>query len=410
VSAAIPTWLDRQLNKSRLDDQTVLEFKLMFACAEVLLKNSGAPDPRHLAGLIAHHSPDWRNFLDLLHENRFLPVACRALHALRGLGDVDSLSNAVRERWKRDSVHMLKMTAELVRLVKKLSDNAIRVIAFKGPALAMQVHNAANMRLCKDLDLLVAPEDHERAERVLLQEGYSYPLGEIPFKASLRRRLASSHTRMIHWENRTEVELHFDLMHEVFPSVWPFDVLWRERASVPIADTAVPTLSLPLHGLYLCLHGEKHSWERLIRPYDIAAVVDAMGQGGATDLMALAEHYGQKTRLMKSLLLAHLLFGLKIPETPMRIMSDRRVRIYMELALQMIVAPRGRRYWLIKRVRWAACATAREKWRYLAAHFLPEDVDIARAPLPKQLFSLHSFLKPFWTFRRKLDGPDKRPR
>ncbi len=412
-SSAPPPWLDRQLEKARLDERTALEVNLMFACGRALLESGRASAPREIAVLAARHSPDWGDFLDLLRENRFLPVVYRALNAARGCGVPEALSEAVAARWKTDSVRMLKMTAELVRMIKRFSENDLRVIAFKGPALAVQVYGAAGMRFSRDLDLLVAPEDHERAERLLRREGYAYEPGEIPFKAGLAHRLASYHTRLIHRESLTHVELHYHLLQETLPSVWPFDVLWQERASVQIAGTPVQTLPLPLHGLYLVLHGGQHSWERLIRPFDIAALCEVLG---TTELTALADRHGLKARLMPGLLLVHLLFGLKIPEAALKMISDRRVRAYTELAFQMIVAPRpaaerplGRRYWLRKRVRWAACITAREKRHYLAAHFLPEDVDIARLPLPNSLFFLHYALKPFWAFKRKLDGAEKRP-
>lgn len=414
MRAAAPTWLDRQLEKPWLDGRTALEFELMRACGEALLATRGPADPRRLAGLAARHSTDWSGFLDLLRENRFLPVVHRALCASGVLGDGDPLGEAVRARFKKDSVRALTMTAELVRVVKRLADHAIRVLAFKGPALALQAYGAASMRISKDLDLLVAPEDHERAEKLLLQEGYGYPPGEIPFKAGLARRVASFHTHLVHGRNRTQVELHFDLQQDTFPSLMAFDDLWRERAAVRIASVDVPAFPLSLHGLYLCLHGEQHSWERLIRPFDIAAVADTLGPEGTAGLLRQAERLGLKARVMKGLLLAHLLFGVAIPEEPRRLMSDRRVRAYMELALRMTLAPRnagerslGRRYRLRKRVRVAACETGREKWRYFVSHFLPEDADMARVPLPGRLLFLHSFLKPIWTLKRKLDGPVK---
>ena len=414
---APPTWLDRRLEESGLDGRTLLEFKLMLACAEALLKTRGPADPRRLAGLAARHGRDWSGFLELLRENRFLPVVGRALGASGGIDAGDPLTETVLSRWKKDSVRMMRMTSELVRLIGILSDRAIRVLAFKGPALAIQIYGAANMRLCKDLDLLVAPDDHERAEKLLLQEGYAYPPGEIPRKAGLAHRVAAFHTHLIHREHRTQVELHFNLLQGTFPALMTFDALWRERASVRISGADVPVFPLPLHGLYLSFHGEQHSWERLIRPYDLAAVVDALGPEKTAGLLELAERREIKSRLLKALLLAHLMFGVIIPEAPLGLMSDRRVRAYLGLAARMSFAPGaaaepplGRRYWLRKRVRWAASDRGRERWRYFASHFLPEDADMARVRLPKRLVFLHSFLKPVWTLKRKWDGLNRRPR
>lgn len=415
VSPVTSPWLDRQLEKSGLDVKTALEFRLMFACGRALLEGGRDSAPRRIADLAARHPPDWSGFLDLLRENRFLPVVHQALSAARGAGVPETLVEAVAARWKADSFRMLKMTAELIRLVKRFSEDGLRVIAFKGPALAMQVYGAAGRRLCRDLDLLVAPEDHERAERLLRGEGYGYETGEIPFKAGLARRLAPFstrmiHTRMFHPGNRIPLELHYYLMQDASPAAWPFDVLWRERASVTIAGTSVPTLPLALHGLYMSLHAEQHGWERLIRPYDVASIVDALGAEGTAELTALAERHRLKARLAPGLLLAHLMFGVRIPEAPAGMIPDRRIGTYLDLAWRLSLAPgkpeerpRVLSYRLTKRLRWAACATTREKWRYLAAHFLPMEADVARVRVPEGLFFLHYPLRIWWILKRLVD-------
>jgi hypothetical protein len=400
-------WVDQQLEKSGLDDGAVLEFKLMFSCAQALIKNRTPVDPHCLADLASRHALDWSGFLDLLHANRLLPMALRALQ-IQGAGEPKPLMDALKRRCMQNTMHALKMTAELVRLTRLFSDNGIRVIAFKGPALSVQVYGDPTMRFCTDLDLLLAREDHERAERLLLQEGYDYLPGEIPCKAGLAHGRIFTHTHLVHREHQVHVELHFHLCHDASAPAFQFDDLWRERDTVSIANTEIPTLPLPLHGVYLAIHGESHSWERLIRLYDIAVMLDSMKPEDFTGLMALAERYGQKQRFMRTLLLAHLFFDIRIPDSSLGLLADHRVMTYMGLALQMTIAPWtgmeeswGHRYWLKKRVRWVACIAAREKWHYLLSHFLPQYDDITKVPLPEPVFFLHYLLRPLWVLQRK---------
>jgi hypothetical protein len=403
-------WVDCELQKMKLNGERLLEFQLIFACAKTLLKNSETSDPRYLPNLLSLHSTDWRNFLELVHENRLTPFVYRVLRTLPETY-INTPCDGLKQRWQRNSMHMLKMSSELARLIRRFSDNDIRAIAFKGPALSMQVYGEVNMRFCSDLDLLVSPDDYEKAETLLLQDGYAYLPGEVAFKRRVMRKPVSVHTHFVHPQNNTHVEVHFALLHGTDLSVFNFDDLWREQVAISVANTIIPTLLLPWHALYLAIHGEHHSWERLGRLYDIAAIIDRMSPEEIADLMVLAVQHGQKLRLMNALLLAHLFFGLNhIPEWARAKLSNARIRAYMGRVLQMTTAPMefqerpiGRKHWLRHRIRWTACPTVMEKLRYLIVLFMPSEGDISRISLPDRLYGLHYFLRPIWVLKRKIE-------
>jgi len=404
-------WVDDQLKSLPLAEQTALEYKLMFTCAGVLLKNGSESKHQDISRLLSLHGPDWTEFVDRLHENRLIPVAYQVLDKTKDLPEINDLRGAVRKRWQRNTARMLSISAELVRLIKAFATAAIPVIAFKGPALAMQIYGNINMRYCVDLDLLVSPSDHMRAENFLLEQGYVYLSGETAFKRNKLRKHINKHTHMVHPSTHIHVELHFELIHERDTPLFAFDDLWRRRTCVSIAGTAIPTLPIHMHCLYLCLHGEMHSWERLSRLYDVAFIFAAMDHEEATALLSLAAQYGQSDALLRSMLLSHLFFGLpKIPEGARRMMSKRQVMNYMALKLQMIVSitpgaalehPWQRKYWLRKRARWAGCVSAQDKWRYLSMHFHPLALDVAAVNLPDRLWFLYCFVRPYLSLQRR---------
>lgn len=396
--------VDRQLARSGLDPEAALEFRLMFSCAAALLKNSPAGPPGALDRLAALHGPDWGRFVNLLHENRLL---IPALRALEGRGNAGGLPEAARGRGTESGMHLLKMTAELARLSRLFAHSGTRVMAFKGPALSVQLYGDPGMRYCSDLDLLVSRDDHERAESLLLKDGFVYQPGEGPGKAALDPG-GTIHTHFVNPRNRAHVELHFHLCHDGEGPRFPFEDLWQQRAAVELHGTEVPTLPLPLHGVYLAIHGERHAWERLIRLFDIAALVGGPGPGGFESLIAVAERYGEKPRLLRSVLLAHLLFDVPVPAEALELLKDPREAKFVELALRMAVLPWegtdhawGRRYWLTKRIGWAACRGAPEKWRYLALHFRPQYAETVNLPLPEGLSFLRYLIRPLLVVRKK---------
>jgi len=387
-----------------LDPEAALEFRLMFSCAAALLKSGPAGPASALENLASLHGPDWGRFVDLLHENRLL---IPALRALQGRGNAGGLLEAARGRGIESGMHLLKMTAELARLSRLFAHSGTRVMAFKGPALSVQLYGDPGMRYCSDLDLLVSPDDHGRAESLLLKDGFVYQPGEGPGKAALDPG-GTIHTHFVNPRNRAHVELHFHLCHDGEGPRFPFEDLWRQRAAVELHGTEVPTLPLPLHAVYVAIHGERHAWERLIRLFDIAALADGPGPGGLTSHIAVAERYGEKPRLLRSVLLAHLLFGVPVPAEALELLEDPRVAKFVELALRMAVLPWegtdrswGRRYWLTKRIGWAACMGAPGKWRYLALHFRPQYAETVNLPLPEGLFFLRYLIRPLLVVRKK---------
>ncbi|MDD5711985.1 MAG: nucleotidyltransferase family protein [Smithellaceae bacterium] len=402
-------WVNEELKRSKLDEQTALEFMLIFTCAGSMLK-PGCPSSEIISDIISRHSRDWRGFIKLVRENRVTAIIYQALRSLPPHEEMKPILEAIKRSWMGSAAHMLMITTELTKLSKLFAANSIPVISFKGPALAMQAYGGIHMRPCSDLDLLVAPEDHARAETLLLQEGYNYLTGELPFKRNKVRKPTWSHTHMIQQKTGTHVELHFDLLHFADAHLFAFDDLWRQRVTVVISNTTVSTLPLPLHCIYLSMHGEQHGWQTLIWLYDIAVLTNGMTAEEIAALTALAKQHGQRKRLENSLLLARLLFGPDNRWKPyLRNTSDTQPMTYPRLALQLIIQRhiRGRNlslrhYWLAERLRWAGIATVKGKWRFLIAHLLPREMDVAEIELSKHFYFLHYLLRPVWVLRRKL--------
>lgn len=166
-----------------------------------------------------------------------------------------------------------------------LLGSGIRALAFKGPAFVELGVRAPRQSV--DIDVLIHPDDRDRATRVLAQAGWRSVSG--PILAKLEAVQYSNTLR--HETFPVTVDLH-----HILPGVldWPdaFDVLWRDRVSVDIAHHPVLTFSPP-HGLvFEALNAMKcrppESWDggcqtvlRRAEQQDPAAVVRAAESIGA---------------------------------------------------------------------------------------------------------------------------------
>jgi hypothetical protein len=112
------------------------------------------------------------------------------------------------------------------------------------------------LRSCDDLDLLVHREDFSKAERLLVDLGFA-PYAE-----------ADDYHRGFCHEN-VMVELHFGMAS---PRAFPIDLdgIWSRSQQGKFRAAPMQTMA---HGdflLFLCLHGLKHGFSRLIWITDIS--------------------------------------------------------------------------------------------------------------------------------------------
>ena len=130
-----------------------------------------------------------------------------------------------------------------------LAEKGIEVLLLKGPHLGNTVYDSPKDRLYGDLDILVRPEDFERATNVLLENGFK-PFTFDTFTPEIRRDFK-------HWEFRSPwgilVELHRWLSgHDRYPldSVG----LFPRAEKFVFGETPAMGLGVEDLLLHLCLH------------------------------------------------------------------------------------------------------------------------------------------------------------
>jgi len=129
-----------------------------------------------------------------------------------------------------------------------LQDAGVPVLIFKGAAICTRYHRSPGARTMADVDLLVRPEDAERAGREVEARGWTrakaagLPLERVMrFKHSLPYRSASG----------AEIDLHWTPLHE------PIDVgeVWEMAVPTDFSGVETGTLDAADELLVACAHG-----------------------------------------------------------------------------------------------------------------------------------------------------------
>lgn len=261
--------------------------------------------------------------------------------------------------------------------------SAIPFSILKGATLSHRIYGDPVLRHSKDIDLLVAPDRLWETVELLESEGWVEEHPRFPRSGAYLRLLRH---RWYHLEfHRPGKGLHLEIhWHvEALPGS-RFDRLW-------VPELLAARVDMPLTAcefLYLCAHGEHHTWMRLKWLGDLRAVLDRH-PGLWAEAWELAPSLGMRAILRQVAGLLEVLYGHHLDVPP----ADPDTTLLVGAALRTIESDRlfqipwanGLKGWRSSR-RYAAISRRRFGWwdrlrsSVLQALFSPGDMLLLRLP------------------------------
>lgn len=267
------------------------------------------------AALRGHAEPDadWLSLIELANQALVTPAVHRALEASGALADVPQEAAAfMADVAARNAERNRRLWAMAMDAVAALNAAGIEPTLLKGMAVWAVSGEADFDRMMSDVDLLVRPDEVERAIAALQAAGFGllgrYEGAEVHVAAELGRPsdvgLIDLHQRAPGPPGMAEV---FDPRRDTIPTPWA-------------GQAHVPT---PAHQVYLlCLHDQFHDGDYWRGGFDLRHLQDIAGLArGGVDWAALEALI--PTRLVRNavhgqLLAAHRLLGAEVPPAPLR--------------------------------------------------------------------------------------------
>ena len=303
------------------------ESELIFACARTQvnlerLRSLAASLPEPL---------DWEFICRVAGRNGLLPlVGKNLLNTCSDLLDAKFLS--VLSEFLRDHIrNNILQTSKVIEISHLLDSAGIPVLPIKGPTLAIQAYDDISLRHYVDLDMLVQPRHFDRSVTVLQKAGYA-PLD----KASWLQRKGLFFTRkkdlgLVSEDKQIRIELHWKLSGTHFAMPVEIGELWDRLETVSVAGKDLRALAFNDLFVYLCLHGSRHGWQKLLWICDIHELIrKTEGIGSGIDWFEVRQHaraHGCEKALELGILLIYDLFGRNTdyPEIE-RILADKTYR------------------------------------------------------------------------------------
>ncbi|HEX7956019.1 MAG TPA: nucleotidyltransferase family protein [Pyrinomonadaceae bacterium] len=339
---------------------------------------------------------DWDYLYRLAQRHALLPLLYRGLEEAGRDAAPAPFRDRLRGKFRENATRNTLLAGELVRLARLFESEGVALLAYKGPALAVQAYGELSLRRFIDLDILVRRRDVARACGLLEAQGFAKParLGAAQERFLLRRQHNLAFARDA---GRLTVELHWELAPANFASVPLGEDVWGRAASVKLQGSEVRTLAPEDLLLALSVHGTKHLWERLAWVCDVAALVNSQTNLDWPSILDRARASRVERMLRLALRLARGLLGARLPAEVLAETADPAVRgMASEVAAALFrggeYVPAGfaRGVGFNLRVR----GGLREKAGYLRHVLTPTDADLTAVSLPAGMSFLYYLLRP----------------
>lgn len=210
---------------------------------------------------------DWAAFLDTVRRHRAGGLLYHGAKASLDTHCPEFVLHEIKLLAEETTRRALSQAAEQIRLGRMLENVGVESMPVKGLVLAQQLYGTVGIRHVGDLDLLIRPEDAERAHIVLTKAGLqrtrpAWPLTPRQTKAYPRLQPDYEYSRE---QSPRRIELLWRL-----EGVPPTASIWDTTVMRTVGGHPQRTLNPELNALYVLQHGARHGWFRLFWLVDAA--------------------------------------------------------------------------------------------------------------------------------------------
>ena len=226
----------------------------------------------------------------------------------------DFALQAFKQSWLKTLSRNMVLIAHFSEVMTTLNDVGISVIAMKGIYLSEWLYTEVGLRQFSDIDLLVKPEDGERALSVMREMGYQQAKSELPEDIQLKL-LPAHYPAMI--KNGVSVEIHTRLHSRVTDYEIDIPSLWAASQTKEIHNVSTGVFCTEHLLLTLIQHLDKHLRSGQFQFsgfYDIVNLMDVKSQDMDLDmLLSEAKAWKMEALLMDYCVLTEKYFGVGLP-------------------------------------------------------------------------------------------------
>lgn len=359
-----------------------------------------------IASYVKEQTIDWASFRRQASYHRIRPIAYRSLLlggiAFNGLDDFKAeLQQYTLQNWQ--------LAQETERVLDLFENKGIKATPYKGTMFSKQFYGDLVSRTSTDIDLLIDWDDLQPCIEMLKKEGYVPEWAMEKFYGWNKLKISENEYNMDlnkNGERLFHIELHWDISSkQIFVSKKATNILQHKKNNIQLLNNHVPCLTDSSHFITILLHhASKDVYSFLRNLVDIAQAAQriqdqeewATIKSGLSTIGHLRS-YEIARELIKSL------FGISLPQLANEPISTKTILLYQYdlLDFNKRIHPPSSMSRIISAFhkRSLQADTFKAKFKQYVGPIkiiaIPNWSDYMAFPLPRKLFFLYYFTKPF---------------
>ncbi|MFN8452503.1 MAG: nucleotidyltransferase family protein [Anaerolineae bacterium] len=313
-----------------------VENQLLVLCARMPMADD---DVQALRSLL-QRPIDWDYLIDIALNHQVLPLLHENIkRAPDGIVSHEHLAQ-LEDVYQPIFLSSISQTMELKTMLRLFQEHRIPVIPLKGPVLAQSLYNNVALRMYTDLDLFVPRDRVDEATALFLNNGYRFSAKQDHRKNVKTEQLL--HHYQVVKDDRFYVELHWSLAPQFSSTPGEDALFWNSAREESCLGMTVLLPSPEEQLIYLCQHGTRHVWTRLMWVCDVTQqlrVHPAMDWAYILDRVTRSHI---KRQFLLGLHLSSRIFGTTLPaEIEREIASDGKIPPMSEQIIGHIFEEKG---------------------------------------------------------------------
>lgn len=218
--------------------------------AQLLLMTAAASLSRASLHQALSDGVDWEKLCSLASSEKAAPILLKQLSAA-GATSSNRGYQRLRELATLSVMQMLQLEEMLRQSLDLFVEHDIEAMLLKGAALAYTSYQSFPDRPMGDIDLLIRPEDAERAWSLLRARGWT----PAPVMGTLERYAGHHHLPpLFHDSTNCRLEIHDKILAGEHPFCFSTDAFWSRAKRITVNGRAM-TVPDPMHQLWhICAH------------------------------------------------------------------------------------------------------------------------------------------------------------
>ena len=284
-----------------------IEFTFLTLCCKPMHSQE---EIAYLTTLLETTQLDQQKLLKFAHAHAVFPLLYKTLFKLF---PQHTLLDELKPYYLAHIQYNMAMTTTLCKIVSRFKEANIPMLHLKGPVLSQQLYDDIGSRQFGDLDILIKKENLKEVLQLLEKAHYN---PEIILQKETREVFfnAVNVLGFHHASSNTRIEVHWELLSKNYAIDWETSLLWKTSNTVSINNHTFNTLSEEHTILYLCVHGSKHLFERLLWVCDIDRMLRTQKNIQWLNVQQEAKSLGIMRMLLIGLSLSHTLLQTPLPK------------------------------------------------------------------------------------------------